>query len=98
MHLAEVVEQPAAQTVDGFTVTRHGPQALVVALAHECGVLLRELVGSAVFDEKTCGLHVGRGKEENAVGVFAVTSGAARLLIVGLEAFRHVVMDDKADV
>ena len=98
MYLAEVVKQPRAQTVDGFAVPRHRLQALIVAFAHERSVLLRELVGPAVFDEKACGLHISGREEQDAVGILAVASGAARLLIVALHVFRHVVMDDKADV
>ena len=98
MYLAKVVKQPPAQTVDGFAVPRHRLQALIVALAHERGILLRELVGPAVFDEKARGFHVSGREEQDAVGILAVASSAARLLIVGLETFRHVVMDDKADV
>ena len=46
-------------------------------LAHKRSVLLRKLVGSAVFDEKARGFHVSGREEQDAVGILAVASGAA---------------------
>jgi hypothetical protein len=37
-------------------------------------------------------------EEQGAVGVFAVAAGPARLLVVGVEAGRHLVVDDEARV
>src|SRR5690606_33656457 len=52
----------------------------------------------AMAGEEALDAAVGVVVEENAVGAFAVAAGAARLLVVRLDAARHLVVDDEADV
>ena len=98
VRLPKVVKELPAQAVDTLAVAGHRLQALVVAPLYARGVLLRKLLRAAIFDEKACGLHVILGKEQDAVGVRAVASCAPCLLIVSLETFGHIIMDDEADV
>ena len=41
------------------------------------------MVGSAIFDEKARGLHIGGRKEQDTVGILAVASGAAAVEYAG---------------
>ena len=52
----------------------------------------------ALRDEEFRGHHVASAVEEQAVGGQAVAARAPRLLIVGIEVLRHVVVQDVADV
>ena len=49
-----------------------------------------------------CGIlsrhNITRGEEQNTIRRVAVTPGAARLLIIRLDAHRHIVMNDVADI
>ena len=51
-----------------------------------------------IFNKIAAGLNVALAVKQDTVRVAAVAPGSARLLIIALKIFRHVVMDNKADV
>ena len=99
MGLAEIVQNCPAQTARGAAVGRHGVQAAVV-LGADGGAFLRGqgLVPAAVLDKIAGGGNVRRREQQDAVRRGAVPPGTAGLLVVGLQALGHVVVDDEGDV
>ena len=51
-----------------------------------------------LFDEEPDGPHVRAGIEQGAAGRVAVAARAAGFLIIALQIFRHIVVDDEPDV
>ena len=88
---ARCVDRDAARlpVVDGVASLA---QQFAVHGAHDVALGIR------LLDEELLQLAVGGAVEEDALGRLAVASGAARLLVVLLEAAGEVVMDHPADV
>ena len=96
--LAKVAQDEVAQAVGRGAVERHLPQALLVALA-KCGQLVGGKVVALGARHQVLGcVDVARHVEKDAFRRGAVATGAARLLVVGLQRQRHVVVDDEAHV
>ena len=99
MGLAEVVQQLPPQAGLPLAVGGHllqpplvlGPEGLRL-LRGEIGVL------SPLLEEDPGGDHIPRAEEEDAVRRLPVPPGPAGLLVIGLQAFGHVVVDHVADV
>ena len=99
MLLAEIAEDAASQAAARAAVFHHAVQPIHVAAAQGLALVRSELlVLAAVFYEEAGRNNVRGGVEQQAVRRRAVAPGAPRLLIVGFEAFRHVVVDDVGDV
>ena len=89
--LAEIAEQCLAAAADRLAEAdqRLGFLALDAALA---------LVDIAGLDEPAQIHHIGDAVGHPGVGGQPVAAGAAGLLVIGFEVFRHVEMRDKADI
>ena len=98
MGLAEVVQDAAPEAGGGPAVPGHGAEPLVVVPPDRLPRLGGQLLIASVLDEEPGGGNVPRRVQEDAVRRLAVPPGPARLLVVGLQAFGHVVVDHVADV
>ena len=99
MALAEVVQNGGAQTILCFTVVHHGVQPFQILTAQSDPLLRGQLlVVIAVVDEEFGCVDIAAGEEQDAVRPFAVPACPACFLIIGLQAFRHIVVDHEADI
>ena len=97
--LPEVVQNVAPQAAFRLAVADHGVQPFQILPPHLLPLHgVHFLVVGAVVDKEPGGLHVSGVEQQNAVRLCPVPSGAPGLLIVGFNAFRHIVVNDKADV
>ena len=97
--LPEVIQNVAPQTAFRLAVADHGVQPFQILPPHLLPLHgVHFLVVGAVVDKEPGGLHVSGTEQQNAVRLCPVPSGAPGLLIVGFDAFRHIVVNDKADV
>ena len=97
--LPEVIQNVAPQAAFRLAVGDHGVQPFQILPPHFLPLHgVHFLVVGAIVDEEPGGLHVPGVEQQNAVRFRAVPSGAAGLLIVGFDAFGHIVVNDKADV
>ena len=97
--VAEITQHERAQTALRFAVGNHVLQAFLFLLL-KSGVLLGRHfgIGFGGIDKVVRRRNILCAEKQNAVGILSVSSGASCLLIVALDIFRHVVMDDKAHV
>ena len=89
--LAEISKNEFPKTARRMAIIDHALQSLIFKGAPR-------FVLHGVLDQETLGLHVRGGIEQDAPSRLAVAPRAARLLIVGLDILRHIVMDDIAHV
>ena len=97
--LAEIVQDDAAEAPPALAVGDHGVQPPQVLLMDALpGGLVQGVVFRTVLDEGPGGDDVRGGVEQDAVRRFPVAPGAAGLLVVGFQAFWHIVVDHEGDV
>lgn len=98
--VAKVAQHIFAQAAGGIAVALHLAEQTISVLERPRALLVIErLVGSvAAVDQKTTHAKIVAVPQQMAAGRVAVAAGAARLLVVGLDALGHVVMDDVAHV
>ena len=83
--LAEVVQDVPPQAAVGLAIAHHGVQSPAALLLHLLPLPVGQgLVVLPVLQQEAGGAHVPLGEEENTVGVRAVPSRPARLLVIGL--------------
>ena len=98
VRLPEVVQKAAPEAAGGPAVADHGLEPGLVLAADLFLLLLIQLLIAAVLQQKFGGGDVAGGVEEDAVRRLPVPSGPSRLLVVGLQALGHVVVDDIAHI
>ena len=99
IRLAEVPGHVPVQAVGGPAVADHAVQQPASAHPHDLALLGVQPFVLVVGVEQTAPGHdIALVPQQRAPAGFAVAAGAPRLLIVGLDAFRHVVVDDEAHV
>ena len=99
IRLAEVPGHVPVQAVGGPAVADHAVQQPASAHPHDLALLgVQPFVLVVGVEQTATGHDIALVPQQRAPAGFAVTPGAPRLLIVGLDAFRHVVVDDEAHV
>ena len=98
MRLPEVVQKAAPEAAGGPAVADHGLEPGLVLAADLFLLLLIQFHIAAVLQQKFGGGDVAGGVEEDAVRRLPVPSSPSRLLVVGLQALGHVVVDDIAHI
>ena len=98
--VAKVAQHIFAQAAGSIAVALHLAEQTISILERPRALLVIErLVGSvAAVDQKTTHAKIVAVPQQVAAGRIAIAAGAARLLIVSLDALGHVVMDDVAHV
>ena len=71
----------------------------MIPLPHKLpGDVIQLVVVLIVLDKETVHNHILSAVIQDAFCRLSVTSGTACLLVIGFHIFRHVVMDDIADI
>ena len=98
--VAKVAQHVFAQAAGGIAVALHLAEQAVAVLERPRALLIVEcLVGSiAAVYQKAAHAKIVAVPQQVTAGRVAIAAGAARFLIVGLDALGHVVMDDIANV
>ena len=95
--LTKIAQNISSQAIGGAAIILHILQPFAVAAQHLLPFLWGEqLVFAAAVDQLFCSTEIAGGIEQNALGGGAIPTGSAGLLIVGLDAQRHSVVDDVA--
>ena len=96
---AEIAQDIGAQAVGRAAIAHHAVEHAALGRLHAPGLFFgKALGGPALLDEIAAGGDIAVAPQKQAFGRLAVAAGTARLLIVRLDAFRHVVMDHIAHV
>ena len=94
MVLAEIVQDPAPETQAGLAVVHHPVQAIQVLADPFLLLLLRQLAfPGGVLHKPLGGIHIPGGVEEDALRSGSIPACPARLLIIGLQALGHGIVD-----
>ena len=98
--VAKVAQHVFAQAAGGIAVTLHLAEQAISILERPRALFVVEcLIGSiAAVDQKATHAKIVAVPQQMAAGWVAITAGAARLLVVGLDALGHVVVDHVAHV
>ena len=98
--VAKVAQRVFAQAAGGIAVALHLAEQTISILERPRTLLVVEcLIGSiAAIDQKAAHAKIVAVPQQMAAGRVAIAAGAARLLVVGLNALGHVVVDHVAHV
>ena len=98
--VAKVAQHVFAQAAGGIAVAFHlAEQAISILERPRALLIVERLVGRiAAVDQKAAHAKIVAVPQQVAAGRIAIAAGTTRLLIVGLDALGHVVMDDVAHV
>ena len=98
--VAKVAQHVFAQAAGGIAVALHlAEQAITVLERPRALLVVERLVGRiAAVDQKAAHAEIVAVPQQVTAGRIAIAAGAARLLVVGLDALGHVVMDHVAHV
>ena len=98
--VAKVAQHVFAQTAGGIAVALHlAEQAISILERPRALLVVERLVGSiTAVDQKAAHTEIVAVPQQMAAGRVAIAAGAARLLVVGLDALGHVVVNHVAHV
>ena len=98
--VAKVAQHVFAQAAGSIAVALHLAEQAVAVLERPCALLVVErLIGSiAAVDQKATHAKIVAVPQQVAAGRVAIAAGSTRLLVVGLDALGHVVVDHVAHV
>ena len=91
MLLAKITQQDLSSAPRCFTVAQHGFHLSVLDT-------LELLIPLGPFDHPAQQYDIGKAVEHPGIGCFAVTTGAARLLVVAFQCFGDIEMGNKTDI
>ncbi len=98
--VAKVAQHVFAQAAGGIAVALHlAEQAISILERPRALLVVERLVGRiAAIDQKAAHAKIVAVPQQVAAGRIAIAAGAARLLVVGLDALGHVVVNHVAHV
>ena len=98
--VAKVAQHVFAQAAGGIAVALHlAEQAITVLERPRALLIVERLIGSiAAIDQKAAHTEIVAVPQQMAACRIAIAAGAARFLVVCLDALGHVVVDDVAHV
>ena len=98
--IAKVAQHVFAQAAGGIAVALHLAEQTISILERPRALLVVECLigGIAAVDQKAAHAKIVAVPQQVAAGRIAIAAGAARLLVVGLDALGHVVVDHVAHV
>ena len=98
--VTKVAQHVFAQTAGGIAVALHlAEQAITVLERPRALLVVKRLVGRiATVDQKAAHTEIVAVPQQVTAGRIAIAASAARLLVVGLDALGHVVVDHVAHV